>query len=160
VQVFFFLSFNVLTLEIQLSRRNGWDPINRFNPAIFFLCLFQSRIWISNIPCHSVSSINMIRECGFYIGGIDDHHYLRFLFLTVCICNNQIGGVMVSVLASRVVDRVFEPRSGHTKHYTIGICCFSAKHTAVSRKSKGCSPRNEDNVSAWGDMSTCGLLFQ
>ena len=28
---------------------------------------------------------------------------------------NRIGGVMVSVLASSVVERVFEPRSGQTK---------------------------------------------
>ena len=37
---------------------------------------------------------------------------------------------MDSVLASSVVDRGFEPRSGHTKDYKIGICFFSAKHTA------------------------------
>jgi hypothetical protein len=42
---------------------------------------------------------------------------------------NRIGCVMVIVLASSVVDRGFEPRSGQTKHYKIGICCFSAKHT-------------------------------
>jgi hypothetical protein len=43
---------------------------------------------------------------------------------------------MVSVLVSSVVDRGFEPRSGQTKDYEIGICCFSAKHTALRRKSK------------------------
>ena len=42
---------------------------------------------------------------------------------------NHIGGVMVSVLASSVVDRGFDPRSGQTKDYKIDICCFSAKHT-------------------------------
>jgi hypothetical protein len=40
------------------------------------------------------------------------------------------GGVMVSVLASSVVDHGFEPRSGQTKDYEIGICCFYAKHAA------------------------------
>jgi hypothetical protein len=44
--------------------------------------------------------------------------------------NNRIGGVMINVLASRVVDRGFETRSGQTKDYKIGICCFSAKHVA------------------------------
>ena len=39
---------------------------------------------------------------------------------------NRIGGVMVSVLASSVVDHGFEPRSGQTKDYKIGICRFSA----------------------------------
>jgi hypothetical protein len=33
---------------------------------------------------------------------------------------------MVNVLASRAIDREFEPRSGQTKDYAIGMCCFSA----------------------------------
>ena len=67
---------------------------------------------------------------------------------------------MVSVLASSVVDHGFEPRSGQTKDYKIGICCFSAKHAALRRKSKDWLARNQDNVSEWGDMSIHGLLFQ
>ena len=47
-----------------------------------------------------------------------------------------IGGVMVSVLTSSVVDRGFEPKSGQPKDYEIGISCFSAKHAALSSKSK------------------------
>ena len=43
---------------------------------------------------------------------------------------------MVSVLASSAVGREFEPRSGQTKDYKIGICCFSAKHAALGRKSR------------------------
>jgi hypothetical protein len=35
---------------------------------------------------------------------------------------------MVSVLGSSAVDRGFEPRSGQTNDYKIGMCCFSAKH--------------------------------
>ena len=73
---------------------------------------------------------------------------------------NCIGGVMVSVLASSAVDCGFEPRSGQTKDYKIGICCFSAKHTALRRKSKDWSARNQNNVSEWSDMSTRGLLIQ
>jgi hypothetical protein len=49
---------------------------------------------------------------------------------------NRIGGMMVSVLASSVVDRGFEPRSGQTNDYKIGICCFSDKHAALRSKSK------------------------
>ena len=67
---------------------------------------------------------------------------------------------MVSVLASCAVDRGFEPQSGQTKDYIIGICCFSAKHAALRRKSKDWSAGNQDNVSEWGDMSIRGLLFQ
>jgi hypothetical protein len=43
---------------------------------------------------------------------------------------------MVSMLASRAVDRGFETRSGQTNDYKIVICCFSAKHAALRRKSK------------------------
>ena len=73
---------------------------------------------------------------------------------------NCIGGVMVTVLASSAVDRVFEPRSGQTKDYKLGICFFSAKHTALRGKSKHWLARNQNKVSEWSDMSTCGLLFQ
>jgi hypothetical protein len=38
--------------------------------------------------------------------------------------------------------------------------CFSAKHTALRRKSKEWLARNQDNVSEWDDMSIRGLLFQ
>jgi hypothetical protein len=52
--------------------------------------------------------------------------------------NNQpfyldyLGGVLVSVLAKSVVDRWFDPRSGHnqTENYKIGICCFCVKYAA------------------------------
>ena len=44
--------------------------------------------------------------------------------------------VMVNMLASSAVDRGFEPRLGQTKDYEIGICCFSAKHVALRKKSK------------------------
>jgi len=49
---------------------------------------------------------------------------------------NRINGILVSVLVSSAQDRRFEPRSGQTKDYKIGICCFFAKHTALRRKSK------------------------
>ena len=43
---------------------------------------------------------------------------------------------MVSVLASSAID-VFKPRSGKTKHNTIGICCFSANYGVLKRKKQG-----------------------
>ena len=66
---------------------------------------------------------------------------------------------MVSVLISSAVDRGFEPRSGQTKDYEIGICCFSAKHAALKRKSKDWLVRNQNIVSEWSNMSTRRLLF-
>jgi hypothetical protein len=67
---------------------------------------------------------------------------------------------MVSVLASTAVDRGFEPWSGQTKNNKIDMCCFSANHAALRRKSKDWLAQNLDNVSEWSDMSTRGLLFQ
>jgi hypothetical protein len=65
---------------------------------------------------------------------------------------------MVSALASSVVDRGFEPWSGQTKDYKIGMCCFSAKHTALRRKSKDWLAWNQDNVSEWGIMPIHNML--
>ena len=73
---------------------------------------------------------------------------------------NSIGGVMVSVLASSVVDRGFDPRSVQTKDYKICICCFSTKKAAGRGKSKDWLTRNQNNVSECVDMSISGLLFQ
>jgi hypothetical protein len=67
---------------------------------------------------------------------------------------------MVSVLASSAVDIWSELWSGQTKDYNNGICCFSAKHATLRRKSKDWLARNQDNVSEWSDMSIYGLLFQ
>ena len=69
--------------------------------------------------------------------------------------SNRIAGVMVSVLASRAVDRGFEPRSGQTKDYEKGICYFSAMHATLRRKTKDYLTRNQDNVSEWGDLYCC-----
>jgi hypothetical protein len=53
---------------------------------------------------------------------------------------------MVIVLASGAVDRGFESRSGKTKDYAINMCCFSAKHAALRRKSKDCLARNQNKM--------------
>ena len=62
---------------------------------------------------------------------------------------------MVSVFVSSAVGREFEPRSGLTKDYKIGMCCFSAKHVALRSKSKDWLARNQNNMSEWSE-----LLFQ
>ena len=55
---------------------------------------------------------------------------------------NHICGEMFSMLASRVVDRGFEPRLGQSK--------VSTKHTLLRRKNKDWLARNHDNVSDLG----------
>ena len=90
--------------------------------------------------------------------------YLRFHFLIfslqVVLTVYRIGGVMVSVLASSVVDRGFQPRSDQTKDYKIGNRCFSAKHAALRRKNKDWLAQNQNNVTEGNDMFIRELLFQ
>ena len=67
----------------------------------------------------------------------------------------------VSELALSAIDRGSEPRSGQTKDYKNGLCCFSAKHAALTREKK-------QRLSGWlgiritcpSDVSIRGLLFQ
>ena len=53
-------------LEIHVSRGEGWDPINRFNP-VTLLCLSQARTWISNIICLGLilCSVQTRGDCSF-----------------------------------------------------------------------------------------------
>ena len=67
---------------------------------------------------------------------------------------------MVSVLSSSAVDREFEAQSGQNKDYKSGVCCFSAKHSALRRKNKDGLAEDQDNVSELGGMSIRGLLFR
>jgi hypothetical protein len=59
VQVFYCLFIHTLPLEIQLSRGEGWDSINRFNPATL-LCLSQAYI-ICLWSC--LCSVKMRSDC-------------------------------------------------------------------------------------------------
>jgi len=72
---------------------------------------------------------------------------------------NHIGSVMVSMLASSVVDRRSEPWSGQTKYYEFGICCFSVNNTALKSNSKYRLALSQ-SMSMHIDMSTCELMFQ
>jgi hypothetical protein len=54
---------------------------------------------------------------------VNSNSELPLNYMHFSISGNRFdAGVMVSVLASSVVDRVFESRSGQTKDYEIGIC--------------------------------------
>ena len=52
-----------------------------------------------------------------------------------------------SMLTSSAVYHEFGPRSGQSKDYKIGICCFSAKHAALSSNGKDRLAQNQNNVS-------------
>jgi len=51
-----------------------------------------------------------------------------------------------------LVDHGYEPCSGQTKDYKIGIRCFSAKHGVLDYKSKDWSTQNQDNVPEWSNV--------
>ena len=87
-------------------------------------------------------SVLLFSSFGFF--GPKDFYLIWFSITSV---------VIVSMLSSSVVDCGFEPRSRQTKDYENGICCFSAKHKAIRRKSKDWLARNQDNVSEWGEIS-------
>ena len=79
--------------------------------------------------------------------------YVVYMSSCYTMCD-RIGGVMVGVFTLSAVYRGFEPRSGQTKDYNIGICYFSAKHAALRSKGKDWLVRNQNNVSDWSHMST------
>ena len=74
-----------LALDIQLSRGEGWDSINMFNPATC-LCLSQTTTWISQRHISlsfCVQSIQTRWEMIVHfvdIGVIDDHHCSNLFF--------------------------------------------------------------------------------
>jgi len=43
---------------------------------------------------------------------------------------------MFQLVFNRICVVMVSARSGQTKNYKIGICCFSAKHAALRRKSQ------------------------
>ena len=133
----------------------------------FFVCLFLTLHHFSQSGKYMYICVGCIDVASFYDSSIglqncsDRIVFVRLSFLCALQCYlNRNGDLMVSVLASIAVDREFKSQSVQTKDYKIGICCFSAKHSAFRRKSKVWLARTEYNVREWDDMSVRGLLFQ
>jgi hypothetical protein len=70
---------------------------------------------------------------------------------------NKLATILFFIMS---VARCFRQTqwSGKTRDDKIGICCFSAEHPALRRKNKDWLARKQNNVSAWGEMCTCGLV--
>ena len=149
-----------------------WKELNSPQPQIYviFLVIYRTRTWTrfncSRLCCivnengSWIISLCMcfmnLRKVNWYTF-ISKQHIGNYLFFIIHVSIEKlsllikgmkhIDGVMVILLVSSVVDCGFEPRSGQTKDYKIGICCFSAKHAALTRrKSKDWLARNQDNV--------------
>jgi hypothetical protein len=80
MQVLFHLFLYALPLEIQLSRGDGWDPSNLFNPAIL-LYKAKARTCISNVICRDIFVLSeLILAVGVPFVDSDvivDHHCLQ-----------------------------------------------------------------------------------
>ena len=50
---FSFVSIRIAVGDPVIKRGEGWDPINRFNPAIL-LWKAKARTWISNVICRGI----------------------------------------------------------------------------------------------------------
>ena len=102
---------------------------------LLFLCMvdqqYLSKAVTQNLQKRNKASVLRVITCLLPAGAI------------------YIGGVMVSVLTLSCNSLV------QTKDNKIGICCFSAKHTMLRRKSKDWLAQNQDNVQEWSR-----LLFQ
>jgi hypothetical protein len=80
-----------------------------------------------------------------------DIHYNKGLVYLTDVVDNKIMRYFIAhftfthavPLASSVVDGWFKSRSGQTKNYEIGICCFADKHAAETSNSKVWFVRNE-----------------
>jgi len=91
--------------------------------------------------CYKINKLFIFRNHGLrnlrIFGPVgQDNRYVDIIDTETKLVCIPLAKIMVSMLASSAVDRGFEPRSGQTKDYKIGIWCFSAKHTAFRRKSK------------------------
>ena len=80
VQFFSSFVYMYFLLEIQLSRGEGWDPINWFNPTIFCACPNPGLGFPMSYVVVSLFCVQWVKVRGD-IGGIIYHHCLSFLFL-------------------------------------------------------------------------------
>ena len=102
-----------------------------------------------------------IKKCNvFAIRSVSVTIYNLLIMVNTCVtCPwdsfswNLIGGIIVSVAHCG-----FEPQSSPTKHFKIGFCCFSIKHTALRANTVWLGIRIM--CPEWSDMSTHRLLFQ
>ena len=110
--------------NIQLQLLHNILPVNSF--------IYQRGLWEAKLCCIYFGIVNRFN----IFASLFKMFYWFVIFLFYQGLKNCIGDVMVSLLASSVVDRGFQPRSGQTKNNEIGSYCFSAKYATLRKKSK------------------------
>jgi hypothetical protein len=144
--------------------------VNEVTDTENYLCQYDVKhIVIMTLPMKTITLVLMVSTySSSYWTGWNTSWLSKLPLLYICIHyivtvsstnRNCIDGGMVSMFTSSVVDRGFEHLSVQTKDYKIGICCFTAKHAALKRKSKDWLAWNQDNMSEWGNISIRWLLL-
>ena len=135
--------------------------MSKFSEAIIDYCANKD-----NAPDKSVSKDRFEQEIGSAFDvlfnswlQITKEMKVFILYANDLIFNKMASLLIVGVLSLVAVDCWFEPRSGQTKDYEIGICCFTAKHAALKRKSKDWLARNQDNVFEWATCLSADCCF-
>ena len=83
--------------------------------------------------------------------------YINTIYVLMCLsCNCKMIKIVSKVMLVHTWYRGLGSGSGQTKDYTICICCFFTKHTALGRKIQDWMARNKDIV---GEVSIRGMLF-
>ena len=141
---FYFVQKNPLDSTKKFSE-TGIIKMHKCSFTTYLLCLVD--VYFQQTVC-----IPMGFKCASLI--VD---FFLYSYEADFIQGNHSSGVMVTSLASLVVDREFEDQS---KDYKIVICCFCAKHTSLSNKSKVWLVWNQSNVSEWNSMSSLELFHQ
>jgi hypothetical protein len=103
MQVLFHLFLYALSLEIQLSRGDGCDLFNLFNPAIL-LCKAKARTWISNVICCGVfvfSEFNLAIGVPFVDSDVIVDHHLSSHIGVDALTNPRQSILLHNVLSNR-----------------------------------------------------------
>jgi hypothetical protein len=145
-------SLSSLYVFVQIDYCFPWSFYLIFGHVFIFLFWFTFYFYYAVKSSSCLSSLGDIKIKIDISNSVDIHvivftkdtksnianNYLHFyLYLVI-----HIGRVMVSLLASSLVDRGFEHQSCQTKDYTIDMFCFSTKHAALRSKNKNWLVRN------------------
>ena len=102
------------------------------NQIIFFFLHQNQNIFFSNIGNQNIFLEKTITPPPLQVKW--SFPYLNSEIGTFFLSCHSVGGVMVNVLTSRVVDGGFKPQLSKTKDYKSCICCFYAKRAALRSK--------------------------
>ena len=155
---FFSLPLYCLSYDLQLLITSYYLLLLLITSYYFLLPLITSSV--SSNSSNRLSQQKLIIQMKFYFTQLFIFPYqkvykCKYIIGQMSMTFDRIDSVMVSAACSPRVRQILGSNPDQ-----IGICCISAKHAALRRKSKNGLARNQDNVSERGNMSIRGLQFQ